>query len=158
MIALMPRTVKPILRLLADRRIRYLFTGGIAAAVFYGTFAGTWLLLRDQVPYLLVVLFGSIVTALTTYPIYRFAVFNSTGPWLSGFFRFYTVSLWGLGFNFAALPFLVEIVHLHVLIAQAIVILAGPLINYQLHRRWTFRPAQADTATPLQPQVVPSED
>lgn len=148
---------QPILRLVADRRIRYLFAGGIAAAVFYGTFAGTWLLMRDQVPYLVVVLFASIVTALATYPIYRVVVFNAFGPWLSGFFRFYAVSLWGLGFNLVALPFLVEIVHLHVLISQAIVILAGPLISYQLHRRWTFRPGKPGTV-PVQAQVVPSPE
>src|SRR3712207_5638276 len=75
----------PILRLIVDRRIRYLATGGVAAGVFYCTFAGTWLLTNDTIPYLVVVLFASVVTAVTTYPIYRFMVFNSSGPWLSGF-------------------------------------------------------------------------
>lgn len=149
---------RPIARLMADRRIRYLFTGGLAAAVFYATFAGTWLVVQDVIPYLVVVIFANIVSALTTYPIQRHMVFKATGPWLSGFLRFYAVTLWGLGFNLAALPFLVEIVGLHVLISQAIILVLGPLMNYQLHRRLTFRPQKANPSAPVQPQLVPSED
>ncbi len=137
-----------VLGLIADRRIRYLFVGGIAATVFYGTFAATWLLLGRWIPYLVIVLFGSVVTALTSYPIYRHLVFGTAAPLIAGFLRFYVVSLWGLGFNLAALPFLVEIVRLNVLISQAIVICAGPLINYQLHRHWTFRAARTAAAPP----------
>jgi putative flippase GtrA len=126
-------------RLAADRRIRYLATGAVSAAVFYGTFAGLWLVAKSWLPYLAAVLIGNVVTALVTYPVFRL-VFDASGRWVSGFFRFYLVTLWGLAFNLLGLPFLVEVVHLNVLLAEAIVILANPLINYQIHRYWTFRP------------------
>jgi putative flippase GtrA len=44
------------------------------------------------------------------------------------------------------LPVLIEWVGLPVLLAQAIIILVNPLINYQLSRYWTFR-AHRQTAT-----------
>jgi putative flippase GtrA len=144
---ILPRTVS---RLIADRRIRYLAVGGVAAAVSYGTFAGVWLV-TDRIPYLVIVVLAGTVAALSTYPLYRIAVFGAAISWVAGFFKFYTVTLWGLAFNFAALPFLVEIVGINVLVSQAIVICVGPLINYQLHRFWTFRPARLTSTPPLTP-------
>jgi putative flippase GtrA len=37
------------------------------------------------------------------------------------------------------LPLLIEVAHVPVLISQAVLIVAVPLINYQVHRFWTFR-------------------
>jgi putative flippase GtrA len=108
-------------------------------------------LVTDRVPYLLIVVLAGTVAALSTYPLYRFAVFGASIPFVAGFFKFYTVTLWGLAYNFAALPFLVEIVGINVLISQAIVICTGPLINYQLHRFWTFRPARRASTPTLSP-------
>ena len=125
--------------ILADRRVRYLLVGGVAAAVFYGVFAGGWLLLGHHAPYLAMVLVANLVTAATTYPLYRRHVFASTGPWLRGFLRFYAVCFGSLVFNLVSLPLLVEVAHLPVLPAQAIVIVVTPLVNYQVNRCWTFR-------------------
>lgn len=125
--------------LFADRRIRYLLVGGVAAAVFYGAFSAGWLLLHGRVPYLAMVLVANVVTAVSTYPLYRRHVFASTGPWLRGFLRFYVVCFGSLVFNLVSLPLLVEVAHLPVLLAQAIVIVVTPLVNYQVNRCWTFR-------------------
>jgi putative flippase GtrA len=123
----------------ADRRVRYLLVGGVAAAVFYGVFSGGWVLLHGRVPYLVMVLVANLVTAVSTYPLYRRQVFASTGPWLRGFLRFYVVCFGSLVFNLVSLPLLVEVAHLPVLLAQAIVIVVIPLVNYQVNRCWTFR-------------------
>jgi putative flippase GtrA len=123
----------------ADRRVRYLFVGGVAAIVFYGVFSAGWLLWEGRVPYLGMVLIANIATALSTYPLYRRGVFRATGPWWPGFLRFYAVCFWSLVFNLVSLPLLVEVVHLPVLVAQAIVIVVTPLVNYQVNRCWTFR-------------------
>ena len=85
--------------LFADRRVRYLMVGGVAAVVFYGVFSGGWLLLAGRVPYLAMVLVANIVTAVSTYPLYRRHVFASTGPWLRGFLRFYAVCFGSLVFT-----------------------------------------------------------
>lgn len=132
--------------LLADRRIRYLFAGGVAAALYYAAFAAAWVLLRTWLPYLAVAVLASFVTALPTYQIYRRLVFRVDGPWWAGFGRFYLLSIGSLLVITVGLPLLVELVHLHVLLAQAVVIVGSPLVNYQLGRLWAFR---ASTTKPL---------
>jgi putative flippase GtrA len=123
----------------ADRRVRYLLVGGVAAVVFYGVFSGGWLLLHRHAPYLAMVLAANLVTAVSTYPLYRRHVFASTEPWLRGFLRFYVVCFGSLVFNLVGLPLLVEAARVPVLVAQAIVIVVTPLVNYQVNRCWTFR-------------------
>jgi putative flippase GtrA len=125
--------------LVSDQRIRYLATGGITAAVYYAIFSAGWVLLHGRIPYLVMAVIANMLTAVLTYPIYRVAVFRATGPWLSGFARFYAVFVWGLVFSLGGLPLLVEVVHMNVLVAQAIILVASPLINYQLHKLWAFR-------------------
>ena len=122
-----------------DRRMRYLVVGGVSAALYYTLFTAGWLLGRGGIPYLVVAVLANGATAALTYPLYRRGVWQATGPVLRGFLRFYAVTLWALGFTLVALPVLVEWVGLPVLLAQAIIIVANPLINYQLLRFWAFR-------------------
>lgn len=130
----------PLLRtLINDQRVRYLATGGITAAVYYGIFSAGWLLLDGRIPYLGMAVIGNLLTAVLTYPIYRVVVFRGTGSWISGFARFYAVFVWGLVFSLGGLPLLVEVLHMNVLVSQAIILVASPLINYQLHKLWAFR-------------------
>jgi putative flippase GtrA len=124
-----------IARLAADQRVRYVFAGGIGAAVYYGLFTLGWLTVSRWLPYLLIATVASTLTAILTYPIYRSVVFRTTGPWVAGFLRFYVVCVWALIFSLGGLWALVEVAGLHPLLGQAIVITLGPLINYQAGRR-----------------------
>lgn len=124
---------------LGDRRVRYVLAGGVAAVVYYGVFAGGWLLFGGWIPYLAMTVVANLATAISTYPLYRTVVFRVGGPWVSGFFKFYAVSLWSLFFTLGGMAALVEVVRLPVLVAQAILVVVGPLINYQMNRMWTFR-------------------
>jgi putative flippase GtrA len=124
---------------LADRRVRYLVVGGVAALVYYGLFAAAWLLSAGRAPYLALAVAANLVTAVVTHPLYRRGVFRSGGPWLAGFARFYLTCLWSLAASLGGLPLLVEVARVPVLVAQAIVIVALPLVNYQVNRRWAFR-------------------
>ena len=126
-------------RLAQDRRVRYVFAGGVAALIYYLVFSGGWLLSAGRMPYLAMAVVANLVTAITTYPLYRRGVFRVTGPWLSGFLRFYVICLWSLAFGFVGLPLLIEVAGVPVLLAQAIVIVASPLINYQVNKFWAFR-------------------
>lgn len=125
-------------RLLADRRVRYLLVGGLASAIYYATFAGLWLVTAERVSYLLVAVAANLVSAVASYPVQRRVVFRAAGSWIGGFLRFYLLALWALLFMLGGLPLLVEAVHLDVLLAQAIIIVASPVINYQGSRRWVF--------------------
>jgi putative flippase GtrA len=132
-------------RLIADQRFRYVLAGGTGAVLYYGLFAAGWLTLPRAVPYLLVSVLASTLTAVLTYPLYRYLVFRTGGGLLAGFLRFYVVCVWAMFFAVAGLWFLVEVAGLGPLLAQAIVIVVGPLINYQAGRLWAFRPRPART-------------
>ena len=123
-----------------------MFAGGLAAFLYYGLFTGGWLALSPRLPYLLISALASTITAIVTYPIYRSVVFHATGPLVAGFLRFYLVCVWATVFGLGALWMLVEVAGLHPLPAQAIVIIAGPLINYQIGRLWAFRRSEESRA------------
>jgi putative flippase GtrA len=131
--------VSLLVRLAADQRIRYVFAGGIGALCYYGLFAAGWLIAGHRVPYLILAAVASTMTAVLTYPIYRVVVFRATGPVLAGFLKFYVVCVWALLFNLGGLWTLVDVLGLHPLAGQAIVITLGPLINYQAGKLWAFR-------------------
>ena len=82
------------------------------------------------------------LAAAVSYPLYR-AIFGSADNGergrLPGFLRFYVIFLGGLLFVLGGLPILVEVLGMPVLLAQAGLILAWPLLNYQLLRLWAFR-------------------
>ena len=126
-------------RIAADQRARYVVAGGLGAVVYYGLFALGWLTLSRWVPYPAVSAGASTLTAIITYPVYRYVVFRTGGGILAGFLRFYVVCLWAMVFSVGGLWTLVEVAGLHPLAGQAIVIALGPLINYQIGRLWAFR-------------------
>ncbi|MFG1609398.1 GtrA family protein [Actinoplanes sp. NPDC049265] len=131
-------------RLVDDRRVRYLAAGGFSAVLYYAVFAAGWLALGRVVPYLVLAVVTGTLCAVVTYPVYRCLVFQTGGPVLAGFLRFYALCLWSLLFGIGGLWALVELAGLHVLLAQAVIMLLGPLINYQAGRLWAFRPTTAD--------------
>jgi putative flippase GtrA len=83
---------------------------------------------------------ANLLTGLTTYPIYARVVFRATTLSVTGFLRFYVLCLLSLAWALVGLPLLVELAHLPVLVAVPIVIVAAPLLNYQIMKFWTFRP------------------
>ncbi|GGK40979.1 hypothetical protein GCM10010124_37260 [Pilimelia terevasa] len=134
-----------------DRRVRYVAAGGLSSAIYYAAFSALWLAAGHLVSYLLVAVVTNVFTALATYPVYRVGVFRAEGPWVSGFLRFYAVCLWSLLFILGGLWLLVEAAGLPVLLAQAVVIVVGPLINYQMGRRWAFRARPRPAAPAVRP-------
>ena len=128
-----------LVRVAADQRVRYLVAGGFGALLYYVLFGVSWLTWGYAVPYLLIAVATSTICAVVTYPVYRLLVFRAGGPVLPEFLRFYLLCIGALAFNLGGLSALVEVVGLPVLAAQAIVVVAGPLINYQLGRLWAFR-------------------
>jgi putative flippase GtrA len=130
---------RTVVALYNDRRVRYLGVGGVSAASYYACYAALYLLTRDQLHYLIPTFIANFFCALVTYPLQRHFVFQSKGPVLSGFFKFYVICLWALAFTLLGLPLLVEVFNVPVLIAQAILIVVAPLINYQLSKLWAFR-------------------
>ena len=128
-----------VARLLRDRRVRYLATGAVAAAVYYILFTIGWLAGGGAIPYLVCALLAHFFTAILTYQLYRRVVWQAPEQGLRGFLKFYAVGLGALLFTLVGLPILIEWVCLPVLLAQAIIVFVNPLVNYQLMRFWAFR-------------------
>ena len=126
-------------RVLADRRVRYVAVGGVSSAVYYALFAAIYLSTRHHLHYLAVPVLANLGCAVATYPLQRRWVFRSKGPVLSGFLKFYVICLWAMLFTYAGLPLLVELAGVPVLVAQAVLIVTAPLLNYQLSKFWAFR-------------------
>ncbi|GAB1645614.1 GtrA family protein [Krasilnikovia sp. MM14-A1259] len=132
-------TTSVLVRAASDQRVRYLAAGGSGAVLYYVLFSAAWLVVGRTVPYLGIAVGVSTVCAVGTYPIYRVLVFRAGGPVVGGFLRFYLLCLGSLGYTVCGLSILVEAAGLHVLVAQAIVVVTGPVINYQFSRLWAFR-------------------
>ena len=143
------RRAAPLHRLLDDSRVRYVIVGGIAALIYYATFSALWLAFRGHLTvtatgprpasYLTAAVIANAVTAVVTYPIYRRVVFRAAGPWLAGLARFYAIGVWSLMCSLIGLPLLIELGHLPVLLAQALIVAVIPLVNYPINKHWTFR-------------------
>ncbi|MDG6107414.1 GtrA family protein [Dactylosporangium aurantiacum] len=131
--------MRTVVMLYNDRRVRYLAVGGVSAVSYYGFFAAVYLLTRDHLHYLIPTIIANFFCAVVTYPLQRHFVFQSKGPIIAGFLKFYVICLWALAFTLLGLPLLVEVFHVPVLIAQAILIVVAPVINYQLSKLWAFR-------------------
>src|SRR5215470_7068078 len=131
-------------RLLDDPRVRYVIVGGIAALIYYATFSALWLALRGHLTvtatgprpagYLTAAVIANAVTVVVTYPVYRRIVFRAAGSWLAGLARFYVIGVWSLLWSLIGLPLLIEIGHLPVLLAQAVVVVLIPLVNYPINK------------------------
>ncbi|MEV5706118.1 GtrA family protein [Actinoallomurus sp. NPDC052274] len=125
---------------LFGERVTYLLAGGVTAVVYYAILCVGLLAVRDEVPYLFVVVASHFVTALIVYPMYRLAIFKiSDDDWLPGFMRFYAVGLGFLAASVIGLPILVEFGGVPLLVAQALIILMSPPLSYAINRTWTFR-------------------
>jgi putative flippase GtrA len=125
--------------LAADRRVRYLVTGGTAAVVFWVIFTAGWLVVHSWLSYTPWTVITSLITALVMYPVYRNRVFRSDVGWFVGFLKFYAISLWGLLFSLVIMPLLIELADVPVVVATAIALLLQPLVNYQMLKFWAFR-------------------
>lgn len=142
---------RTVVALYNDRRVRYLAVGGVSAVSYYGFYTALYLLTPgdfyggvspltgDQLHYLIPTVIANFLCGVVTYPLQRHFVFQSKGPVIAGFLKFYMICLWALLFTWLSLPLLVEVFHVPVLIAQAILIVVAPVINYQLSKLWAFR-------------------
>jgi len=126
------------LRVVRDQRVAFLIVGGINTVVGFLIFAGFLVLLGKQ-RYLVALVCSHVVAVLIAFVLYRFVVFRVRGHVLADLWRFETVYLSALAVNLVVLPVLVELAHLPVLVAQAIIVLVTSLMSYLGHKHYSFR-------------------
>jgi putative flippase GtrA len=126
------------LRVVRDRRVAFLIVGAINTVVGYLCFAG-FLAIVGQRHYLVALACAHVVGVLFAFVLYRYVVFRVRGHLLADLWRFETVYLSALAVNFVLLPVLVEIAHLPVLVAQAMIVFVTSVMSWVGHKNYSFR-------------------
>ncbi|MGO2745886.1 GtrA family protein [Microbacterium sp.] len=128
-------------RVAGDQRVRFIAVGGVNTVVGYAIYAvlAQWVFARVPFGYLLALVISYAISITLAFILYRRFVFVVKGNVLVDFARFVSVYAVSILANIAALPILVEAVHLHPLVAQAIVLIVTTLISFFGHKHFSFR-------------------
>ena len=130
------------LQVVRDQRVAFLSIGAVNTGVGFLCFAG-FLALLGQRRYMVALLCAHVVSVLIAFVLYRYAVFRVRGHVLRDLWRFETVYLVALAANLVLLPLLVQLGHLPVLPAQALILVVTTLISWVGHQHFSFRRAGA---------------
>jgi putative flippase GtrA len=144
----------PLFRLVRDQRVAFLIVGGMNTAIGTVWFVlFLWLFPHGATGYLGTLACAHIAAVLCAFVLYRRFVFRMTGHVLRDLARFELVNLSTLGFNFAALPLLVEVFGWPVLLSQLGVTCVTVLCSWFAHRGFSFRRSAAELGLAEQPQA-----
>jgi len=120
-------------------KLRFLAAGAYNTAFGYAAFGALYGLLTPRVNYLVIALLAYVVSVTSAYAVYRWLVFRAMDGFTASFLRFNLSQLTALGCGMTGLYLLVQIGHVHPLIAQAIVLVMMLLVTFVLHSRFSFR-------------------
>jgi putative flippase GtrA len=144
----------PLLRLIRDQRVAFLIVGGTNTAIGAVWFVFfLWLFSRGAGGYLGALLCAHIAAVLCAFVLYRRFVFRVVGHVLRDLARFELVNLSTLGFNFAALPLLVEVLGWPVLPSQFAIAGVTVVYSWFVHRGFSFRRSPAELSQVEQQQA-----
>lgn len=122
-----------------EQGVRFVLVGAFNTAFGFLLFALMLHLAGDDVHYLVVLVIAMIIAVLVAFAAYRTFVFKVRGHVLRDLGRFSLVYAGVLAANAIALPLLVEVAGLPILTAQAIVVVGTVVVNFLLHRSFSFR-------------------
>jgi putative flippase GtrA len=135
----------PLFRLIRDQRVAFLIVGGMNTVIGTAWFVlFLWLFPHGATGYLGALACAHIAAVLCAFVLYRRFVFRVTGHVMRDLARFELVNLSTLGFNFAALPLLVEVLGWPVLLSQLVVTGVTVLYSWFAHRGFSFRRSPAE--------------
>jgi putative flippase GtrA len=144
----------PLFRLVRDQRVAFLIVGGMntaIGAVWFVLFL--WVFPRGAVGYLGALVCAYFAAMLCAFVLYRRFVFRVTGHVLRDLARFGLVNLSALGFNFAMLPVLVEVLRWPVLPSQFAIAGVTVVYSWFAHRGFSFRRSRAELGSVEQQQA-----
>jgi putative flippase GtrA len=144
----------PLFRLIRSQRVAFLIVGGMNTVIGAGWFVlFLWLFPRGAVGYLGALGCAHIAAVLCAFVLYRRFVFRVTGRVLGDLARFELVNLSTLGFNFAMLPVLVEVLGWPVLPSQFAIAGVTVVYSWFAHRGFSFRRSPAELGLAEQQQA-----
>jgi putative flippase GtrA len=137
-----------LLRVVRDQRVAFIAVGAMNTIFGYLCFAAFLVTVGRRWHYLGALACAHVVSVLFAFVLYRFLVFRVRGHVLADLWRFETVYLAALAVNFVLLPLLVELVHLPVLVAQALIVLVTALMSWMGHKNYSFRRSPSSEELP----------
>jgi len=127
-----------LLRVVRDQRVAFLAVGAVNTLFGYLLFVVLLLLLGHRL-YLVALVCAYVLSVLVAFVLYRHLVFKVRGHVLADLWRFVTVYLASFAINLVVLPLLVELAHLPVLVAQAMIVLLTSMMSWVGHKHYSFR-------------------
>jgi putative flippase GtrA len=124
----------------SQRRFRFLVIGAYNTGFGYACFVLLYITLGVAVNYLLIQVFAHFLSVLNAFYWHRRVTFRSSLPWWPEFLRFNLSYLGVLAASLVALPLMVRLLHIHPLLAAAVITAAGVVASYVLHARFSFAP------------------
>ena len=120
-------------------KIRFLVTGGWNTLFGYFSFILLYSLFASAVHYMLLVVISNLLSITNAYISYKTFVFKTKGNFLKEYSRFYVV--YGASFlaSLILMPALIELLHIHPYLAQAIMITFTVIISYFGHKSFSFK-------------------
>jgi putative flippase GtrA len=113
---------------------------GVWNTVFaYLAFAILYVLLHEHLHYLVIGVTAHTAAVANAYICQRRLVFRSNASWLPAFARFALVQTGTLAWGVLGLLVCVEVLHLHPLLSQLLLMAIAVIATYSLNRKFTFK-------------------
>jgi putative flippase GtrA len=122
-----------------SQKLRFLVVGVWNTLFAYLAYGTLYMILHNQVHYLLIGIMSHVLTVSNAFICQRWLVFRSQSAWPGAFLRFNLVQLVVLACSLGGLAFLVEVLHLHPLLSQSLVIAGAIVGSYVMNRNFSFR-------------------
>ena len=137
----------PLFRLIRDQRVAFLIVGAMNTGIGTAWFVlFLWLFPHGAAGYLGTLACAHVAAMLCAFVLYRRFVFRVTGHVLRDLARFELVNLSTLGFNFATLPLLVELLGWPVLVSQLAITGATVVYAWFAHHGFSFHRSRGELA------------
>jgi putative flippase GtrA len=136
-VGIVARVRDEIVRLLRDRRVRYLIVGGWNT--LFGYLAYVAFLRLFPTHYLAITVPAQFVAIVNAYLCQRFFVFGTDSPPFAAFFRFNVVYWIAYFVNLGALKLLVEGLGMNKFLAPIPITAVNVVVTYFTHQRYSFR-------------------
>jgi len=118
--------------------IRFLIAGAWNTAFGYGVFILLFYM-PWKLHYIVVLILSNIITITNAYFCYKIFIFKTRGNYAREYLRFYGVYGITFGINLLLLPVFVEILKIHPVISQGMVLSVTIFASYFGHKHFSFR-------------------
>lgn len=124
---------------IGSQAMRYVVVGLFNTVFSFAVFSALQVTIGARTHYVVALVASHAVGILEAYVLQRWLVFQVTGRWWRDLARFASVYAIAFGVNLVALPFFVEVAHLPVVPAQALVLFLNAVGTFAVHRVFTFK-------------------